>query len=260
MIFLKNKKYEAIGFLILLLVVFGVIFLSNTFKQDKPEEFEKTYTNTAYGFSFSYPVTYSLTEKQFNSTTEIILVDKKELEITDRLEGPTSLSISVYKNIPNTSLDDWLQKDESNFKLAFSSQSSTTIAGQDGVKYEWDGLYRGRTAVFSYGAVIIALTGTYLEKTDQIYKDFDSMAQSFKLGKKMVTEASLLEYLKNNISKLSPEKEVLGGKFYLTNLSLIDNEHARVSYEDGHNAYTADVLFYANENGEIVIKEFIVIK
>ena len=261
MIFLNNKGYGVIGFTVVaLLIVLGLSLIKSPSEQSRPEQLEKTYINTTYGFSFSYPGTYNLTEKEFNSNMEIILVDKKELEVVDRLEGPVSLSISVYKNIPGVSLTDWLQKDESNFKLATGPQSSISIAGQGGVKYEWDGLYRGRTVVFSYGDVIIAFTGTYLEKTDEIYSDFDSIVRSFTLGQKMITTAALLEYLKSNISRLSQEKEVLGGTFYIVDLNLIDNEHARVSYEDGHNAYTAEILFYIDENRGIVVKEFTIIK
>lgn len=250
-----------IGFIIVaLLIVLGLSLFKSFSEQSRPEQLRKTYINTTYGFSFSYPETYILTEKEFNSTTEIILVDKKELEVVGRLEGPVSLSISVYKNIPGVSLTDWMQKDESNFKLATGPQSSTHIAGQEGVKYEWDGLYRGRTVVFSYGDVIIALSGTYLEKTDEIYSDFDSIVQSFTLGQKMITTAALLEHLKGNISRLSPEKEVLGGTFYITEFTLVDDANAVVSYEDGHNAYTAKVRFSLNANKKVVVEMFSVIK
>ncbi len=251
MISSKNKVFALI-----LLASFAVLTVAILLKSSP----ENMYTNTTYGFSFSYPKKYVLVERESNSSTEIVLIDKKESEMKDRLEGPVSLSIAVYKNIPSISLTDWLQKDESNFKLATTPQSFIAIAGQDGVEYEWDGLYRGRTVAFSYGDAVIVLAGTYLEKTDKIYSDFDSIVQSFMIGQKMVARASLLEHLKTNISKLSPEKEVLGGTFYVTELIVVDNEHATVFYEDGHNAYTAEVLFYVDKNGGIVVKKFTIVK
>ncbi|OGF24866.1 hypothetical protein A2331_03310 [Candidatus Falkowbacteria bacterium RIFOXYB2_FULL_34_18] len=67
---------------------------------------------------------------------------------------------------------------------------------------------------------------------------------------------SLVEaYLKNNISELSPEKEVLGGKFYITKFRFIDDGRVVIDYEDGHIALGASVLF-AIKDGKVVILEF----
>lgn len=58
-------------------------------------------------------------------------------------------------------------------------------------------------------------------------------------------------YLEKNISSLSPEKEVLGGKFYLTNLEFSDNQTAVVSFEDGHNAFVGLFKFTINEPEQV---------
>ena len=50
-------------------------------------------------------------------------------------------------------------------------------------------------------------------------------------------------YLGNNLSTLSPEKEVLGGTFYLTNVYWDDKDIATIEYEDGHIALRARVVF-----------------
>jgi hypothetical protein len=55
-------------------------------------------------------------------------------------------------------------------------------------------------------------------------------------------------YVRQNISALSPGKEVLGGTFYVTEISSADG-HGTVSYEDGHNAYTADFTYFADQYG-----------
>src|SRR5574344_149715 len=41
-------------------------------------------------------------------------------------------------------------------------------------------------------------------------------------------------FLNETLSTISPEKEVLGGKFYVTNLELSENNSGVVEYEDGH--------------------------
>jgi len=50
-------------------------------------------------------------------------------------------------------------------------------------------------------------------------------------------------YLKSNISELSPTKEVLGGKFYITEIKWLDSDKALISYEDGHIVVKADIIF-----------------
>lgn len=64
-------------------------------------------------------------------------------------------------------------------------------------------------------------------------------------------------YVRTNISALSPVKEQLGGTFYVTALEVHDGTGI-VSYEDGHNAYTADFTYTTKEDGRTVITSFLV--
>lgn len=75
-------------------------------------------------------------------------------------------------------------------------------------------------------------------------------------------------FISENISKLSPEKEVLGGKFYITSIDFIDSNNLIVGYEDGHIALIGEVKFeylgsdFVDENGVskiIEIKQFNII-
>lgn len=87
---------------------------------------------------------------------------------------------------------------------------------------------------------------------------FDIIADSSKLPseeKQKVVEA----YIKENISTLSPEKEVLGGKFIVTSIAFGENENVRVSYEDGHNAYIAMVHFSLEENNQVKILDWTIV-
>ncbi len=55
------------------------------------------------------------------------------------------------------------------------------------------------------------------------------------------TDSDLVRnYLNENLSTLSPEPEVLGGKFFVTNLEFVNETKAIVEYEDGHNMYVAE--------------------
>ena len=57
-------------------------------------------------------------------------------------------------------------------------------------------------------------------------------------------------YLKKNISNISTEKEVLGGKFYITKIEWLKNNTGIVEYEDGHIALKASFEYkiVKNEN------------
>lgn len=63
-------------------------------------------------------------------------------------------------------------------------------------------------------------------------------------------------YVRDNISALSPVKEQLGGTFYVTSLTLTDGAGV-VSYEDGHNAYTADFSYSSSPAG-VVVTDFVI--
>jgi len=51
------------------------------------------------------------------------------------------------------------------------------------------------------------------------------------------------QFLRANLSELSPEKEVLGGTFYLTSIEWETDRNAVIAYEDGHIALNARVGF-----------------
>jgi hypothetical protein len=66
---------------------------------------------------------------------------------------------------------------------------------------------------------------------------------------------SIESYVAQNISSLSPEKEVLGGAFYVTDIRAADGAGV-VAYEDGHNAYTADFTYTMSDTHGIDIISF----
>ena len=70
---------------------------------------------------------------------------------------------------------------------------------------------------------------------------------------------SIENYVKTDISTLSPIKEVLGGKFYVTKIETHGGS-GTVEYEDGHNAYTADFTYTINDEGKSSIETFVLRK
>ncbi|MES2214308.1 MAG: hypothetical protein V4465_02920 [Patescibacteria group bacterium] len=60
------------------------------------------------------------------------------------------------------------------------------------------------------------------------------------------------DYIRLNISGLSTVKETVGGKFYVTSIEAHGGA-GTVSYEDGHNGYTADFTYNTDAVGAITI-------
>jgi putative hemolysin len=63
------------------------------------------------------------------------------------------------------------------------------------------------------------------------------------------------DYLNKNISNLSPVKEVLGGKYYVTNTRFDKSGEAVIDYEDGHIAHQAKVI-YEYKNSAVKVLSF----
>ena len=67
--------------------------------------------------------------------------------------------------------------------------------------------------------------------------------------------SAVKDYLTKNISTLSPQKEVLGGKFYITNTRFNTPGEVVVDYEDGHIALQGTAI-YKYLNAEVKIEKF----
>ena len=177
-------------------------------------------------------------------------------------EGPTTINLDIYQNnLDNLSIERWIKEtSNSNYKLGDGKLTSTSVDGLDALTYNWDGLYQGQTIVFAYKDNIYALSATHMTPNDQILKDFDLVYNTFDFidsnSSSKLPQTLIENYFKENISKISPEKEVLGGKFYITNLTLNDGSSGVVSYEDGHIALVADFTYSISSDGKITIDTF----
>lgn len=60
-------------------------------------------------------------------------------------------------------------------------------------------------------------------------------------------------YLRENISKLSPVKTVLGGTWYVISITTdLEKNSGTVTYEDGHIQEIKNFVYITNDKGEIV--------
>ncbi len=82
-----------------------------------------------------------------------------------------------------------------------------------------------------------------------------SIAQSLTLFESQDPNVPIANYISERLSDLSPKKEVLGGKFYITSLEA-HGGLGTVKYEDGHNAYVADFSYNIDEMGVVSVSKF----
>jgi hypothetical protein len=149
-----------------------------------------TYSNPAYGISFTYPKEYALTETPLTgnaSGTMVVITDAKG-KLPENGEGPTAITIGMYDDAApepgkaNVSATSWiLESPDSNFKLSKMTEPGLTqIAGQDAYLYTWDGLYQGTTVAMTHAQHMLVFTVTYdgetdLEKRDAFGKLLESL-------------------------------------------------------------------------------------
>jgi len=172
-------------FIVVLAIIAYVVYgsLSKTI----PSSEMATYTSGKYGFSFTYPNTYELSEKEVGNTERghysITLIPKESLPLPEAGEGPTAITIDVYQNdIDNLDLFEWITTTEfSNFKLSNGTYVTTSIGKIPAARYAWSGLYEAHVVVFERPGAIVAVTGTYIAPTDKIVSDFEALVQSIEV-------------------------------------------------------------------------------
>lgn len=147
-----------------------------------------TYVNVPDKILFEYPSSLYIKEKIGARGAEpkvtVTLVKNIEDNInfiegrtTDVREGPTAITLDIYDNPKNLSPKDWAIESQ-NWNIATSQAEPITKAGERGVSYTWSGLYEGRSVVLSKERNIFVFSVTYMDKKDQMLKDFEMVLNS----------------------------------------------------------------------------------
>jgi hypothetical protein len=76
------------------------------------------------------------------------------------------------------------------------------------------------------------------------------------VSQELPSRAEVEAYLRTHIGTLSPEPPVLGGTFYVTEVSFSGEQRGVVSYEDGHIALTADFEYEGTPEGGVHVRRF----
>jgi hypothetical protein len=150
-----------------------------------PDRALKTFYNQKYGIAFNYPDSYEV--KETDATGEgtprhsIVLADKAALaSVPAESEGPPAITLDIFPNAQNQSPEVWIKGSNfSNFKLSPDGQiSATAIAGEEGMAYGWDGLYRSNSIVINHKKQIYMFSVGYTTPDDLLIKDFAGIIAS----------------------------------------------------------------------------------
>lgn len=157
-----------------------------------------TYTSPNFKFTFLYPNTYFLEEKELGDGHryhyQVMLTEDTEENRAVRegrapgREGPVAITFDIFQNnLDKQGTLEWIQgNNNSNFKLSEGTYSVRKIGEASAIRYHWSGLYEADAWVFPHAENMIMTTVTYIAPEDQIKKDFELMLQTITLEKEVI--------------------------------------------------------------------------
>lgn len=113
------------------------------------------------------------------------------------MEHPPAIRIAVYNNHLKQSTRVWISDNPqvANTYIAMTPIVEAVIGGANAVRYTIDGMYRTQLALIALDGYIIVVSGAYLDMNSIIYRDFESLLNSFVFP---VTEPTVLPQGKIN--------------------------------------------------------------
>lgn len=99
--------------------------------------------------------------------------------------------------------------------------------------------------LIAVGIALVLVIGGFFVFNNYIYNEKQGVRVSQEQREELVSS-----YIEENISRLSPESEVLGGTFYVTGVEFNSTHSGTVAYEDGHIALIAEFEYsFSEEDG-----------
>lgn len=190
----KRNAIALLGTLLLLGAGAALVYAFTTQRATDSGPLQAAYASEAYGIQFSYPASYLIDEQEVSDSGaghyRIALYEDTEYArsvlagTATEGEAPPAISVEVYENSENLTPESWVRtSNESNFQLSpDGTLSETTVANQSAVSYEYDGLYRGESTVFTHNAYLIKVSADYLTQEDRTRADLPMILTSFILS------------------------------------------------------------------------------
>ena len=180
-----------IGFLVLLAFAVGLLYFVPVGKVSE----SKLYTSDVYGVSFSYPAKYFVIEADAvdgeRAQYSIVLMEdtpENRALISDpqsATEGPPTITIMLFQNnLDNYTTKRFIQDTNfSNFKLSDGVLATTTVDGEEGMRYSATGLYENTNVVIARPDLVYMFTAFYNAPNDAILADFEDILASVSFSK-----------------------------------------------------------------------------
>lgn len=106
-------------------------------------------------------------------------------------------------------------------------------------------------------ALILIIAGFYYFSSSEADNNLTPIENSLSQEDK---DFFVENFIKANISTLSPKEAVLGGTFIVTSVTFLNESEALVEYEDGHIALKAMASYEVSSSGDVEIKNFKIIE
>jgi len=144
----------------------------------------KTYTNSQYGFEFSYPSIYKTNVISGGSAIQGEISIVRILDITKDAYVANTLSLSIWDNSKQLSLLDWATQNSrysnygpNSFNTDFKNE---VISGHKTISYKWQGEGYGKTVLIENNQIVLLLDTVVADQGERVWKDFDSIFSTFK--------------------------------------------------------------------------------
>lgn len=139
-----------------------------------------TYESDIYAFSFEYPDSYEVTERNLDINGEGLLVLTllpRDSSAPENGEGPAAVSVIVTVNPTTTPLKQVIAQ------LQFTGEggelTDTTLAGLPAVSYSTTGLYEADNIALSHSDRIYIVSAAWLSRDDPNLAAFSTITESF---------------------------------------------------------------------------------
>lgn len=169
--------------LLIFIVILAAVFAVFWNKLSAPSQ-NREYTANTMPLSFQIPAGYIVQER--NGAIIIMLEEDYQSVINGEREGgegPPVITIQSFSNLSGLSPQAWAEQNVqlSNYNLKMGEVSATTVAGNQAIAYEADGLYASRNVVFTDDTRIYHASGQFLDRDSALYRDFEPLVDSIKI-------------------------------------------------------------------------------
>lgn len=166
----------------------GITTFEDCVTEDASAAGTALYGSDTYGISFAYPTLYYLRESEAGTAERpqgsVVLVedtpenrDLLDGVSTEPREGPTSITIDVYENPDGLSAEAWAERD-TNWTVSSRATSTVSVGGFEGISFQWDGLYAGKTVIVAADGKAYVFSVTWMTDQDRIIADFNALLQT----------------------------------------------------------------------------------